>query len=47
MSVEEAIQFQSSNSCWICEKIIDDGDERLRDYCHIPRKFRDAGSLQL
>ena len=42
MSKEEEEQFQSSNACLICEKLIDDDDEKVRDYCHITRKFRGA-----
>ena len=37
----EEEQFQSSKTCWICEKLIDN-DEKVRDHCHITRKFRDA-----
>ena len=40
MSEEEEKQFQSSNVCWICEKLIDDEDEKARDHCHITTKFR-------
>ena len=40
MSYEEEEQFQSSNTCWICEKLIDDDDETLRDNCHVNGKFR-------
>ena len=39
---EEEEQFQSSNTCWICEKLIDDDDEEVRDHCHITGKFRGA-----
>ena len=39
---EEEEQFQSSNTCWICEIFIDDNDEKVRDYCHITEKFRGA-----
>ena len=39
---EEEEQFQSSNTCWICEKLIDDDDEKVRDHCHVTGKFRDA-----
>ena len=42
MSEKEEEQFQSSNSCWICEKLIDDDDEKVRDHCHITGKFRGA-----
>ena len=29
---EEEKQFQSSNICWICEILIDDDDEKVRDH---------------
>ena len=35
---EEEEQFQSSNICWICEKLIE--DEKVRDHCLITGKFR-------
>ena len=35
---EEKEQFQLSNICWICEKLIDDDDEKVRDHCHINGK---------
>ena len=43
MSKEEGEQFQSSSTCWICEKLIDDVDEKVRDCCHVTMivgKFR-------
>ena len=42
MMSEEEEQFQSSNICWICEKLIDDDDEKVRDHCHVTGKFRGA-----
>ena len=39
MSQEEE-QFQSSNTCWICENLIDDDDEKYEDHCHITGKFK-------
>ena len=42
MSEEEEHSFQQSNSCWICKKIINDDDEKVRDHCHITSKFRGA-----
>ena len=42
MSAKEEEQFQSSNICWICEKLIDDDDEKVRDHCHVTSKFRGA-----
>ena len=34
--------FQQSNSCWICEKLIDHDNEKVRDHCHVTGKFRGA-----
>ena len=39
---EEEEQFQSSNTCWICEKRIDNDDEKVRDHFHATGKFRGA-----
>ena len=39
MNEEEEQLFQKSNSCWICEKLIDD-DEKVGDHCHVTGKFR-------
>ena len=39
---EEEEQFQSSNTCWICEKLIDDDDEKVTDHYHMTGKFRGA-----
>ena len=53
ISEEEKERFQSSNTCWICEKFIDEDDEKVSDHCHITTKFRGAAhsicniSLQL
>ena len=45
MSEKEEEQFQLSNVCWICEKLIDNDDEKVRDHCHITGKFRGAAHL--
>ena len=42
LSEEEEEQFQSSKTCWICEKLIENDDEKVRDHCHITGKFRGA-----
>ena len=42
MSKEEEHLFQQSNSCWICKKLIDNDEEKVRDHCHITGKFRGA-----
>ena len=40
MTEREEYLFQQSNSYWICKKIIDNEDEKVRDHCHITGKFR-------
>ena len=42
MSEKEEHLFQQSNSCWICKKLIDNDDEKVRDHCHVTGKFRGA-----
>ena len=42
MSAEEEEKIQLSNICWICDKLFDAGDEKVRDRCHITGKYRDA-----
>ena len=42
MSAEEKEKFQLSNSCWICNKLFDVGDKKVRDHCHITGKYRGA-----
>ena len=41
MSVEEEEQFERSNICWICNKLIENED-KVRDHCHIIGKYREA-----
>ena len=40
ISEEEEHLFQRSNSSWICEKLIDHDNEKVRDPCHVTGKFR-------
>ena len=54
LSEKEEKQFRLSNTCWICEKLIDyddddddddyddDDDQKVRDHCHVTSKFRGA-----
>ena len=42
MSEKEKHLFQQSNSCWICKKLIDDDEEKVRDHFHVTGKFRSA-----
>ena len=42
MTEEEEHLFQESNNYWICTKLIDNDDEKVRDDCHATGKFRGA-----
>ena len=42
MSEAEDHLFQQSNSCWICKKLFDNDEEKVRDHCHVTSKFRGA-----
>ena len=38
MSAEDEERFQLSNICWICDKLLDVGDDK--DHCHITGKYK-------
>ena len=40
MSAEDEQKFQSSNKCWICDKLFDVGDNKVRDLDHVTGKYR-------
>ena len=40
--IEEEHLFQQSNSHWICKKLIDNDEEKVRDHCHVTGKYRGA-----
>ena len=42
MSAKEEEKFQLTNNCWICDKLFDVEDDKVRDHCHITEKYRDA-----
>ena len=42
MTENEERLFQQSNNCWICKKVIDNDDEKVRDHCHVSGKCRGA-----
>ena len=39
MTAEESEEFERSNICWICGKLIEFND-KVRDHCHISGKYR-------
>ena len=40
ISVEEEEQFEKTEICWICNKLIE--NDEVRDHCHITGKYRGA-----
>ena len=40
ISEEEGHLFKQSNSCWICEKLIDNNDEKVREHWQVTGKSR-------
>ena len=39
---EEEERFKLANTCWICDKLFDVGDIKVRGHCHITEKYRGA-----
>ena len=42
MSEEEEHLSENSNSCWICKKLVNNDEEKVRDNCHVTGKSRGA-----
>ena len=42
MSGEEEKRFEMSNICWICGRLFDISDNKVRDHCHVTGKYRGA-----
>ena len=40
MSAEDEQRFQSSSKYWICDKLFDAGDNKVRDHCHVTGRVR-------
>ena len=40
MSEKHEQILQLSNKCWICDKLFDVKDNKVRDHCYITRKHR-------
>ena len=39
---DEEENINQSNTCWICKKLIDHEDEKVRYHCHVTGRFRGA-----
>ena len=44
MTKEENQDFKNSTKCWICDNYYIDNDVKVRDHCHIARKYRRYGN---
>ena len=42
MTAEQSEELERSNICWICGKLIEIGDNKARDHCHIAGFYRGA-----
>ena len=42
MTAEENEKFEMTNICLICKKLIDIGDNKVRDHCHITGRYSGA-----
>ena len=42
MSTKEEEIFQLSNICWVCSKLFDVAENKVRDHCHITEKYKVA-----
>ena len=40
MTEEDNEDFKNSAKCWICDNDFIDNDVKVRDHCHITRKYR-------
>ena len=45
MTAEQNEEFERTNICCICVKLIDIGDNRVKYHCHITGKYRGAAQL--
>jgi len=42
MTDEDKINFDGATRCWICQKDLVEGDQKVRDHCHYSGKFGGA-----
>ena len=40
MTKKDNEDFKNSTKCWICNNIYDDGNVKVRNYCHVTGKYR-------
>ena len=40
MTAEENERFEMANICWICDKLIENTDNKVKDHCHITGTYR-------
>ena len=40
MSTEDEERLESINKCWICSKLLDVADNKVRDHDHVTGKYR-------
>ena len=39
--------FSQIFKCWICDKLFDLGDNKVRDHCHVTGKYRGSAHWML
>ena len=44
---EEEERFEQSNICWICGKLFDISDKKVRYHCHISRQYRGVAHINI
>ena len=47
MFEEDERRFQSSNKCWICNKLFAAEDNKVRDHDHVIGKYRDSAHCNI
>ena len=47
MSAEENERFEIANICWICDGLIENTDNKVRNHCHITGKYRGAAHYNI
>ena len=40
--INKHLFISTNNSCWICKKLTDNDEEKVRDHCHVTGKYRGA-----